>query len=120
MPPKRPDADRFAYADAARLLRETLDALPPPTRISVAEHAARHRWVRASSGAHLERCDHTTAPYLRGPMEALTEHGIETVAIVGPAASRQDRRAGRVLAADRPPTPPTCCGSYPATRSRPT
>lgn len=87
MPPKRPDADRFAYADAARLLRETLDALLPPTRISVAEHAARHRWVRASSGAHLERYDHTTAPYLRGPMEALTEHGIETVAIVGPAAS---------------------------------
>lgn len=87
MPPRRPDADRFAYADAARLLRETLAAFLPPERISVAEHAAQHRWVKAAAGAHLERYDHGTAPYLRGPMEALTDHAFETVAIVGPAAS---------------------------------
>lgn len=86
MPLPPDDAARFAYADAGRVLRETLDAFLPPLRISVADHAERHRWVKAASGAHLERYDHRTAPYLRGPMEALTAWGVETVAIVGPAS----------------------------------
>lgn len=86
MPKPPDDAARFAYADAGRLLRETFDAFLPPSRISVAEHAEKHRWVKSPLGAHLEHYDHRTAPYLRGPMEALTAEGVETVAIVGPAA----------------------------------
>jgi phage terminase large subunit GpA-like protein len=87
MPKPPDDAARFAYADAGRLLRETFDGFLPPLRISVAEHAECHRWVKSTAGPHLERYDHRTAPYLRGPMEALTADGVETVAIVGPASS---------------------------------
>ncbi|MGX9966077.1 terminase gpA endonuclease subunit [Roseomonas sp. F4] len=86
--PRRPDdAERFAYADAGRLVAETLDTFLPPSSISVAEHATQHRWVKASSGNRLVRYTHETAPYLRGPMESLTAHGVETVAVVGPAAT---------------------------------
>jgi phage terminase large subunit GpA-like protein len=85
---RRPDPEAdFPYADAGRILRESLGALLPPLRISVADHAAQHRWVKSRHGAHLERWDHATAPYLVEPMEALTEEGVETVAMVGPAAS---------------------------------
>lgn len=84
---RRPDPARFAFADPARLLSETLDALLPPSRISVAEHAAQHRWVKSSTGGHLERWDPGHAPYLVEPMEALTQDGVATVAVVGPAAS---------------------------------
>ncbi|NKE43393.1 phage terminase large subunit family protein [Roseomonas frigidaquae] len=75
------------YANPARLALACLDGWLPRTPISVADHAEQKRWVKAANGAHLERWDHGTAPYTCGPMEALTENGIETVAIVGPAAS---------------------------------
>lgn len=74
------------YADPARLLNETLDALLPPRRITVAEHAEQHRWVKAAVGGHLVRWDHAEAPYLVEPMEALTSGEHSTVAIVGPGA----------------------------------
>lgn len=75
------------YADAAQLLRETLSGLLPPDRITVAEFAEANRWVPSPVGGHLIRWDNATAPYLRGPMEALTDPAFDTVAIVGPAAS---------------------------------
>lgn len=84
--PQPPDPERFAFADAARLLRETFDALLPPRRITVAEHAAQNRWVKSAVGAHLERWDHATAPYLTEPMEWLSSDEYDTVAIVGPGA----------------------------------
>lgn len=85
--PRPPDADRFAYADAARLLAETLDGLLPPMRIPLAEHCTTHRWVKNVGTGTLELYDHATAPYLRGIMEALDDPTKRTVAVMGPAAS---------------------------------
>lgn len=85
MPPQ-PDAARFAYANAARVLRETLDAFLPPRRMSVADHAAQHRWVKSPVGSHLERWSHDTAPYLTEPMHWLSDEQYDTVAIVGPGS----------------------------------
>ena len=85
MPPQ-PDPSRFAYADAGRILAETLDAILPANRMSVADHAAQHRWVKSTVGAHLERWDHETAYYLREPMEWLSSDQYDTIAIVGPGA----------------------------------
>lgn len=84
--PQPPDPARFAYANARRIMRETLDALLPPRRMSVADHAAKHRWVKSAVGVHMERWDHGTAPYLREPMEWLSSDEYDTVAIVGPGA----------------------------------
>lgn len=81
-----PDAARFAYADPARLLSDTFDAFLPPNRMSVADHAAQHRWVKSPIGAHLERWSHDTAPYLTEPMHWLSDDQYDTVAIVGPGA----------------------------------
>ena len=81
-PPERP-----RFASAARILRESLAALLPPRRISVADHAARHRWVPSPQGAHLVHWDHGVAPYLTEPMEALSDDAHDTVAVIGPAAS---------------------------------
>lgn len=85
MPPQL-DASRFAYADAARVLRETFDAFLPPNRMSVADHAAQHRWVKSPVGSHLERWSHDTAPYLTEPMHWLSDEQYDTVAIPGPGA----------------------------------
>lgn len=76
----------FPYADARRILRESLSALLPPIGISVAEHAAAKRWVKAPGG-HLRLWSHETAPYLTEPMEELSSGNFDTMAIVGPAAS---------------------------------
>lgn len=85
--PRPPDADRFAYADATRLLAETLDGLLPPMRIPLADHCTIHRWVKNSGTGTLELYDHAVAPYLRGIMEALDDPTKRTVAAMGPAAS---------------------------------
>ncbi|GGJ14095.1 terminase gpA endonuclease subunit [Neoroseomonas lacus] len=85
MPPQ-PDAARFAYADAARVLRETFDAFLPPNRMSVADHAAQRRWVKSPVGSHLERWSHDTAPYLTEPMHWLSDDQYDTEVIVGPGA----------------------------------
>lgn len=74
----------FAYADADQVVREAFAAFLPASRVSVAEHAARHRWLKSPTGAHLERFDHRTAPYLREPMEALTADEHLAVCLVGP------------------------------------
>lgn len=72
------------YADASGLVLDSFRAFLPPQRISVARHAARHRWLKSPTGAHLERFDHRTAPYLREPMEALSADDYLAVALVGP------------------------------------
>jgi phage terminase large subunit GpA-like protein len=83
---RRPETDAFPYADAAKLLRETFDALLPPRRINTAEHAAQHRYVKSPVGSHLERWDHDTAPYLTQPMEVVDSGEHDTAVIVGPGA----------------------------------
>ena len=79
--------DRPRFAPAARILRESLRALLPPQRITVSDHAARYRWLPSVTGGHLVHWDHTIAPYLTEPMEALSDDAHDTVAVIGPAAS---------------------------------
>lgn len=73
------------FAPAAKLLLETLGGVLPPELISVADWAQDRRWVKSPRGTHLSRWAHETAPYLVGPMEALSDEDISTVPIVGPA-----------------------------------
>jgi phage terminase large subunit GpA-like protein len=86
MPPKQHEPAGFPYADAGKLLRETFDAFLPPKRITVAEHASQHRWVKSAIGSHMQLWSHETAPYLTDIMEALTSGEHDTVAVVGPGA----------------------------------
>lgn len=74
------------FHPAARFLLSVLDALKPPRPLSVAAHARAHRWVPSAETGQLQKWDDTLAPYLTEPMEALTQPGIDTVAIVGPGA----------------------------------
>lgn len=74
------------YHPAPRFLLSVIDALRPPQRLSVADHARAHRWVPDVEGRTLRRWDDAIAPYLIEPMQALTAHGVDTVAIVGPGA----------------------------------
>jgi len=93
----QPPETRPPYASARNLLRETFDALLPPARITVAEHAERNRWMPSSSGVHLTRFDVSVAPYLTGPMEAWSAEQFDTVAVIGPAASGKTIIAENIL-----------------------
>ncbi|MBR0649524.1 phage terminase large subunit family protein [Roseomonas terrae] len=76
----------FAFADPLALLRDAFEAILPPNRMSVADHAGRNRWVKSPVGAHLERWSHDTAPYLTEPMHWLSDDQYDTVGIIGPGA----------------------------------
>ncbi len=82
-----PPDQRFAYADASRLLAQTWDALLPPRAINPADHATANRWMKSASGGHLERYDASVAPYLRAPLARLGDDLVDTVAVIGPGAS---------------------------------
>lgn len=88
---RRPD---LSFASSTKLLRETLDAFLPPEPMSVADWAREHRWVKSPAAIRLVRWAHETAPYLVGPMEALSDDTLSTVAIVGPAG------CGKTMAAE--------------------
>ena len=73
------------YYDARRLIAEVFaDAFAPPQRSSVADWAAEHRWLANDGGGYVGRWRHDIAPYLRAPMEALTDHRYITIVIIGP------------------------------------
>lgn len=76
----------FPFADARTLLREALSYYLPADRVSVAEHAALHRYLDNRGGGYVGRWSHEEAPYLVGPMESLTGPHL-TTAVVGPARS---------------------------------
>lgn len=76
----------FPFADTRTLLRDALSYYLPAERVSVAEHAAMHRYLNNRGGGFVGRWSHEEAPYLVGPMEALTGPQL-TTAIVGPARS---------------------------------
>lgn len=73
------------YADAHDLVREALQLLLPPTRETVDEYAALHRRLPKKTGIGFDLWRHEEAPYLVGPMQALTSYLHTTVAIAGPA-----------------------------------
>lgn len=79
--------DPAPFADVGALLRRALPAYLPPERISVADHAARHRWLDNRGGGFVGRWNHDVAPYLIDPMESLTSNDYLTVAVAGPGRS---------------------------------
>jgi phage terminase large subunit GpA-like protein len=79
-----PPEQEVAYASAFRLLDEALEAFLPPERVSVAEHAARHRWL--ADGPYAGLWQHSKVPYLVEPMESL-ERPWRSSVIVGPGQS---------------------------------
>jgi len=75
-------------AEALRLVDAGLEAaLLPPEKLTVAEYAAQHRWLANEGGGYVGRWQHAIVPYLVAPMEALTAHAHDTVAVVGPGQS---------------------------------
>jgi phage terminase large subunit GpA-like protein len=79
--------DPAPFADPGFHIGETLAAYEPPTRTTVAAHAARYRWLDNRGGGFVGRWNHDEAPYLVEPMEALTSHDYLTVAVPGPGRS---------------------------------
>ncbi|GBQ92130.1 bacteriophage terminase large subunit [Acetobacter nitrogenifigens DSM 23921 = NBRC 105050] len=75
------------FADPRTIVRKALQAYLPAEKISVAEWAAQSRYLDNRGGGYVGRWSHDEAPYLVGPMEALTSWSHLTTAVVGPARS---------------------------------
>ncbi|MEO1686514.1 MAG: terminase gpA endonuclease subunit [Pseudomonadota bacterium] len=73
------------HPSAAELLRETLGALAPPTRLTVDEAAAAHRRTRV--GMAWQEWSNEAAPYLVEPQRMITSRRYAVVCFVGPAQS---------------------------------
>lgn len=80
-------AAEIRYASATRLFADALDAFLPAELLSVAQYAAEKRWLANEGGGYVGRWRHEEAPYLVGPMEALTSLEYLTVAVAGPGQS---------------------------------
>jgi phage terminase large subunit GpA-like protein len=78
------DLDEAEYYDSSRLVGEVFKSFLPPDRVSVADFAAAHRWLANEGGGYVGLWEHAQAPYLVGPMEALTSLDHLTVAVLGP------------------------------------
>lgn len=72
------------FADPGRIIAEALEAFLPPERVSVADYAAKYRYLTNEGGGFVGGWSHEEAPYLVGPMEAISSRFYSTVAIVGP------------------------------------
>ncbi len=84
--PQSQPSDTPRYASPAAILADELEALLPPSRVSVADYAAGHRWLANEGGGYVGRWQHALAPYLVEPMACLTSYHL-TVAVVGPGQS---------------------------------
>lgn len=85
-PPAAP-SDPAPFVDPRALLADALDAFLPPERVSVTDYTAEHRWLDNRGGGYVGRWSHDEAPYLRGPMDALSSRDYLTVAVAGPGRS---------------------------------
>jgi phage terminase large subunit GpA-like protein len=79
--------DPAPFADGRALVRDALATYLPPERITVSDYAAQHRWLDNRGGGYIGRWSHDEAPYLCGPMEALTSSDHLATAIMGPGRS---------------------------------
>ncbi|NHN83654.1 phage terminase large subunit family protein [Acetobacter musti] len=75
------------FADPRQIVRNALQAYLPAEKMDVAEWAERYRFLDNRGGGYVGRWSHEEAPYLTGPMEALTSRTHLTTAVVGPARS---------------------------------
>lgn len=76
--------DEVLFYDPRKLLREALKFYAIGERYNVAEYAEKKRYLDNRGGGHVGKWDNKVAPYLVGPMEALTGPYL-TVAVAGPA-----------------------------------
>ncbi|GBQ69690.1 bacteriophage terminase large subunit [Ameyamaea chiangmaiensis NBRC 103196] len=79
--------DDIQFADPRTLLADALKAFLPAEKIDVADCAARYRYLDNRGGGYVGLWSHDEAPYLVGPMKALTSRTHLTTAIVGPGRS---------------------------------
>ena len=79
--------DEAPFSDSAAAVLAALQDYLPPERMSVADHAAQHRYLDNRGGGYIGRWSHDEAPYLIEPMVALSDRRYLTVAVVGPARS---------------------------------
>ncbi|MFT8897085.1 MAG: terminase gpA endonuclease subunit [Acetobacter sp.] len=75
------------FADPRKIVRDALKAYLPAEKMDVAEWAERKRFLDNRGGGYVGRWSHDEAPYLVGPMKALTSRSHLTTAVVGPARS---------------------------------
>lgn len=79
--------DPAPFARIEPLIVAALASYLPPEPISVAAHAAQHRWLNNRGGGFVGRWSHEEAPYLIEPMEALTNPDYLSVVVPGPGRS---------------------------------
>lgn len=73
------------YADPWELLFTAVDQVYRTAElVSVADHAARRRWLNNAGGGYVGRWSHDQAPYLVEPMQVLNSDLHLTTALVGP------------------------------------
>lgn len=77
----------IVFSDPRQIVATALAAYRPASRINVADYAQSHRYLNNRGGGFVGRWSHDEAPYLNGPMAALTDRRYLTTAIVGPARS---------------------------------
>ena len=79
--------EEVLFADPRSIIAQAIESYRPAEEINVADYAAKHRILDNRGGGFVGRWSHDEAPYLVGPMEALTEQQYLTTAVVGPARS---------------------------------
>lgn len=72
------------YLSLEAMVLATLDAVRPPERLTVAEAAAKYRYLN-NPGSFVGFWDNTVAPYLVEPMEVLTSLDFTGMIFAGPA-----------------------------------
>ncbi|QCE34155.1 phage terminase large subunit family protein [Acetobacteraceae bacterium] len=72
---------------AAPIISEALKSYLSNDFMSVSECAAKYRYLNNRGGGHVGLWKHSIAPYLCGPMDALSDERFLSVAVVGPARS---------------------------------
>ncbi len=78
---------KVRFADPRAVISNAIKAFLPPEQIDVADYAALHRYLDNRGGGYVGRWNHDEAPYLVGPMRALSSRNHLTTAVVGPARS---------------------------------
>lgn len=74
------------FVNARALGRIAAEVLLPPRRMKVSECASKHRYIN-NAGAYIGPWQHSVAPYMIDPMNAISSRELEGVIFVGSAQS---------------------------------
>jgi len=72
------------FGDVCAVFREAVRGFLPTKRLTVAEHALAHRQLQNVGGGYVGKFSFDRTPYIREPLELLTDRQTQTVAVVGP------------------------------------